>query len=62
MIRANNSTTTPLEEGDAVPSETDGLLWVYTTTTTVPQTPGTHLDAYAYDLAGNFGANALELN
>ena len=62
MIRANSSTNTPLEEGDAVQSETDGLLWIYTTQTLVTQTPGTHLDAYAYDLPGNFGGNALELN
>ena len=62
VIRADNNTTTPLEEGDAVPSEVDGLLWIYTTKTVIAQTPATHLDAYAYDLAGNFGASALELN
>ena len=55
-------TNTPLEEGDAVPSEKDGLLWVYTTQTLVMQNPGTPLDANAYDLPGNFGASALELS
>ena len=39
-----------------------GLLWIYTTRTVIAQTLGTHLDAYAYDLADNFGASALELN
>lgn len=61
IIRANNSTT-PLEEGGAVQSEIDGLLWIYTTKTVIAQAPGTHLDANAYDLPGNFGANALDLN
>jgi len=62
MIRASNSSATALEEGKAVQSETDGLLWTYTTTTLVPMTPGTRLDVTAKDLPGNIGGNALELN
>lgn len=62
MIREDNTSTTPLEEGDAVPSDTDGLLWTYTSQTLVTQTPRTRLDVSAYDLPGNFGGSALELN
>ena len=53
---------TILEEGEAVQSETDGLLWTYTTTSIVPMSPALILDANAYDLAGNFGATSISLN
>ena len=62
MIRANNTSPTALEEGDAVQSEGDGLLWTYTTRTLMPITPGTCLDAFAYDLPGNIGGNSIELS
>jgi hypothetical protein len=62
MIRESNGSTTAIEEGEAVPSNTDGLLWTYTTKTLVPMTPGTRLDVMAKDLPGNIGGNALELN
>ena len=62
MIRENNATAIALEQGEAVQSETDGLLWTYTTTTVVPMTPGTRLDAFAQDLPGNIGGNSMELN
>ena len=62
MIRANNSTPTALEEGDAVRSTTDGLLWIYTTKTAIALDPGTRLDVTAYDMPGNSGASPLELS
>jgi hypothetical protein len=51
-----------LEQGEAVPSEMDSLLWTYVTTTDVRGTPGLQLDANAYDLPGNFGATSISLN
>jgi hypothetical protein len=60
MIRASNGSATALEEGKAVPSDTDGLLWTYTTKTLVPMTPGTRLDVIAKDLPGNISGNSLE--
>ena len=62
MIRESNGTATALEQGEAVQSEIDGLMWAYTTTTLVPMTPGTRLDASARDLPGNIGGSPLELN
>ena len=62
MIRASNSSPDVLEEGEAVRSMTDGLLWVYTTTTAISMNPGTRLDAMAYDMPGNSGASSLESN
>ena len=53
---------TILEEGEAVPSETDGLLWTYVTMTNVAAASGILLDANAYDLAGNFGASSVSMN
>ena len=51
-----------LEAGEAVPSETDGLLWTYVTTTDLMGTPGLQLDASAHDLPGNFGATSISLS
>jgi hypothetical protein len=62
MIRENNASETALEAGEAVQSETDRFLWTYTTTALVPQTPGTRLDVFAYDLPGNMGGDFLELD
>jgi len=62
MIRENNGSATTLEQGEAVQSEINGLMWAYTTTTLVPMTPGTRLDASARDLPGNIGGSPLELN
>jgi hypothetical protein len=62
MIRVSNATPTVLEEGDAIRSTTDGLLWVYTTKTAISMNPGTRLDVMAYDLPGNTGADSLELS
>jgi hypothetical protein len=53
---------TVYEEGEAVQSELDGLMWTYTTTTIVPMTPAPRLDASAQDLPGNVGAKALQMN
>jgi hypothetical protein len=50
------------EQGEAVQSETDSLMWMYTTTMLVPMTPAPRLDASAQDLPGNIGAYALMLN
>ena len=51
-----------LENGEAVPSQTDGLMWIYTTTANLMGTPGLQLDAHAYDLAGNTGSSSVSLN
>lgn len=45
--------STTLEEGQAVLSGTDGLLWAYTTTSGVSIQPGTRVVATAKDLPGN---------
>lgn len=50
-----------LEEGEAVQSETDSLVWTYTTRTYVAREPGLSLAAYAYDLPGNVGEYEVEL-
>ena len=51
-----------LEQGEAVPSATDGLLWTYVTTTDVPTSPAPLLDANAYDMPGNFGSWSVPMN
>jgi hypothetical protein len=51
-----------LEAGEAAPSETDGLLWEYVTTTNLTGTPNLQLDATAFDLPGNVGAATVSLN
>jgi hypothetical protein len=51
-----------LELGEAVRSESDGLLWTYVTTTNVMGTPGLQLDANAYDRPGNFSTASVSLN
>ena len=51
-----------LEQGEALPSETDGLLWTYVTTTNLMGTPNLQLDANAFDLPGNVGAATVSLN
>ena len=51
-----------LEQGDAAPSETDGLMWTYVTTTNLMGTSGLQLDANAYDLPGNVGASSVSLS
>lgn len=60
VVIHNNGTI--LEEGEAIPSNQDGLLWTYITTTNVAAAPGILLDANAYDLAGNFGAQSIPMN
>ena len=50
-----------VEEGDAVQSETDGLLWTYTTQTVVPNVSPLFLAATAKDLPGNIGADTKQL-
>jgi len=60
VIIHNNGTV--LEQGEAVPSESDGLLWTYVTTTNVAPAPCVLLDANAYDLPGNFSASSVSLN
>ena len=51
-----------LEQGEATPSETDGLLWEYVTTTNLMGTPNLQLEASAFDLPGNVGAATVSLN
>jgi hypothetical protein len=50
-----------VEEGDAVPSEIDGLLWTYTTQTAMPEISPLFLAATAHDLPGNVGAETKQL-
>ena len=50
-----------LEEGEAVQSETDGLLWTYTVHSPLHSKTGTRLDVFAMDLPGNVGGYSLEL-
>lgn len=50
-----------LEEGEAVQSVSNSLVWTYTTKTYVAREPGLTLDAFAYDLPGNVGAYQVEL-
>lgn len=52
---------TILEQGDAVPSETDGMTWIYVTTAQVTPAAGILLEARAYDLPGNCGSATLSL-
>ena len=49
------------EEGEAAQSESDSLLWTYTTRTHVTREPGIRLSAFALDLPGNAGELQLEL-
>lgn len=51
-----------LEQGEGVRSETDGLLWTYTTTIDHPAGPALQMDVNAYDLPGNSGAMSYPLN
>ena len=49
------------EAGEAEQSESNKLVWTYTTRTPVEREPGLRLEAYAYDLPGNIGEYRLEL-
>ena len=60
VVIHNNGTI--LEQGEAVPSGTDGSLWTYVTTTRVTPAQGVLLDANAYDLPGNFGSSSVAMN
>jgi hypothetical protein len=57
-----HSNGTVLEQGEAVRSEADGLLWTYITTSDVFTSPAPLLDANAFDMAGNLGAMSYQLN
>ena len=61
MIRENKKNGLVLEDGEAVQSETDQLLWTYTTTTRVTKKRGLRVYAFAFDLAGNVGGSCLEI-
>jgi hypothetical protein len=50
-----------VEEGDAVQSDTDGLLWIYTTQTVAPNVSPLFLAATARDMPGNIGAQTKQL-
>lgn len=52
---------TIMEEGDAIRSDIDGLLWIYTTQTVIPNTSPIFLAATAHDLPGNIGAETKQL-
>ena len=59
LIFRNSDTV--VEEGDAVPSDVDGLLWIYTTQTAVPDVSPLFLAAVAKDIPGNIGAQTKQL-
>lgn len=61
QVKIHNNGTV-LEEGEAVRSEHDSMLWIYTTTTAITPAPGVLLDASAYDMPGNFGTTSVSLN
>lgn len=61
VIRQHEGSQVALEEGEAEQSDTDRLLWTYTTTTRVPQRLGTRVDVSAYDLPGNRARKFLQL-
>jgi hypothetical protein len=61
MIRENKKDGLSLEDGVAVQSETDDLLWTYTTTRQVTKKRGLRLYAFAFDLPGNVGGSCLEI-
>jgi hypothetical protein len=50
-----------LEEGEAVQSEENDLLWNYTTRSVIARKHGLTVDAFAYDLPGNVGKYYLAL-
>ena len=60
-VNIHNGAGSIYEQGEALQSETDGMLWTYITTTNVP-TPPALLDASAQDLPGNIGASAIQLS
>jgi hypothetical protein len=49
------------EEGEAVQSEMDALLWTYTVRNPLRRRAGTRLDVFAMDLPGNIGGYSLEI-
>jgi hypothetical protein len=57
----HNGNGTIHEQGEAVQSEIDNLLWTYTITTFTPMNPAPIVEAKAYDLPGNFGAATVQL-
>lgn len=61
MIRDNRDSLNALEEGEAVQSETDELMWMYTVQTPLHTRSCTRLDVFAMDLPGNVGGYSLEL-
>jgi hypothetical protein len=48
-----------LEEGEAIESETEPVVWTYITHTAIQPKPGIWLDVVAYDLPGNTGQKFL---
>lgn len=62
IIRPNSEDYDALDGGEAVQSETDGLLWIFTATKPVQVTPGMQLDAYAYDLPGHPGMDSVVID
>ncbi len=61
MISEGNRGRSVFEAGEAEQSDTDRSLWIYTTSTVVPQKRGVSVDVVAYDLPGNSGERSLEL-
>ncbi len=61
-VRISDGNGIVYEEGEAMQSEMDGLLWTYTTTTVAPMMLVPRLDASTQDLPGNISAYRMQLN
>jgi len=61
LIQENKKNGNIFEDGEAVRSETDDVLWTYTTTRRITKKRGLYLFAFAIDLPGNVGGSRLEI-
>ena len=59
---SNSDDYDALDGGQAVQSETDGLLWVFTATKPVQIQSGMLVDVTAYDLPGNTATDAVVID
>jgi len=53
LVVIKDANDTVLEQGEAVPSQTDGRWWIYTTKTLVNMTAAPQVAATAFDLPGH---------
>lgn len=62
QVTLRNEDGSIYEQGEAVRSEVDGLLWLYTTTTNLQNTYPLIIEAVACDMPGNRGESSLTLD